>query len=186
MLNSELSTFNTVKPEINSTVYAPHLPGLQVSAEIQVECTTLESLLEDEGIKRVDFIKIDTQGNDLEVFLSAGTFLEVISAAVLEFPYTDESAIYEKEINLVSALAELAKVNFYPVRIVPNGGGECNVFVRNGNFDIESYFSLEKFLDFENAPTLKIGKHDPYINMSVPRRITLKLKVWIKETLFDR
>jgi len=131
----------------------------------------------------VDFLKIDTQGGDLEVFLSAGSFLKDIRAAVLEFPYTSKESMYEDEIDIVTAIKELSAYNFYPVRIVPNGGAECNVFIRNGNFTLEQYFRLEKDLQFEKAPTLKLGRHNPYVNMKKRDLYLMRLKIFVKHKM---
>lgn len=60
----------------------------------------------------------------------------------------------------------LDRIGFVLMRVVPNGGGECNAFFRNSCITIEEYFQIEADLNFEKAPTLKIGKHNPLINMS--------------------
>lgn len=183
MVWSELSTFNDVNADLDKDLWVHHLPGLEVSTEIEVECCTLETLLMDLRIAAIDFLKIDTQGSDLEVFLSAGDFLPKISSAVLEFPYTKDSSLYEEEPDIIQAIQRLSDVNFFPVRIVPNGAGECNLFVRNGSFSVESYFQLEKMLELEIAPTLKIGDYHPYQRLSFLGLFLVKTKILIKHKL---
>ena len=180
---TELSTLNEVKTKIDAEINAGYLEGIEVDLETEVKCSTLEDLIREFSISTVDFLKIDTQGNDLEVFLSAGIFLKNVKLAVLEFPYISEKSMYEDEIDLLSALKELSKYNFFPVRVIPNGAAECNLFIRNGNLSLESYFELEKELRFDEAPTLKLGLHNPYINMTKRSLLLMNLKIFIKNKL---
>ena len=180
---SELSTLNEVKTNIDVEVNAGYLEGIELDLETEVRCSTLEDLIQEFSISTVDFLKIDTQGSDLEVFLSAGKFLKNVKVAVLEFPYISAMSMYKDGIDLPAAVKELAKHNFFPVRIIPNGGAECNLFIRNGNLSLESYFKLEEDLRFEGAPTLKLGPHNPYINMTRRALILMNFKIFIKHEL---
>jgi FkbM family methyltransferase len=171
MKNSELSTFLEINPEIDSDLWYSHMQSLIVESEISVPCLTLETLINENSIESVDFLKIDTQGTDLEVLLSAGNEIHKIKSCVLEFPYTKESAIYSNEKEITEGIQILRKLDFIPVRIVPNGSGECNAFFRSSKFSIEEYFEMEGLLGFERAPTLKIGKHNSKINMTFIQRI---------------
>ena len=180
---TELSTLNEVRTNIDVEINAGYLEGIEVDLETEVKCSTLEDLIREFNISAVDFLKIDTQGNDLEVFLSAGMFLKNIKVAVLEFPYISEKSMYEDEIDLLSALKELSKHNFFPVRVIPNGAAECNLFIRNGNLSLESYFKLEEDLRLQGAPTLKLGPHNPYVNMTRRELVLMNLKIFIKHKL---
>jgi len=166
MKNSELSSFLEINSEIDSDLWYSHMQSLIVESEISVPCLTLENLFQEYSIDSVDFLKIDTQGNDLEVLLSAGDNIHKIKSCVLEFPYTKESAIYSNEKDIIEGIEILRKLDFIPVRIVPNGAGECNAFFRSSKFSIEEYFEMEEVLGFQSAPTLKIGKHNSKINMT--------------------
>ena len=176
MKNSELSTFLEINPEIDSDLWSSYMQSLIVESEISVPCLTLENLIKENYIESVDFLKIDTQGTDLEVLLSAGKEIHKIKSCVLEFPYTKESAIYSNEKDIIEGIEILQKLNFIPVRIVPNGSGECNAFFRNSNFSIEEYFEMEEVLGFDRAPTLKIGKHNSKINMTFIEKILSTFK----------
>ena len=173
--NSELSSFLEINPKINEHLWRHHIASLKVEKQIKVNCTTLEEVIRDSSWDRVDFVKIDTQGTDLEVLLSANQELNKIVACVLEFPYLNSSAIYLGEKSLKEGIEILSDYNFIPVRIVPNGAGECNVFFFNSNYSIEDYFQIEESLQFNKSPTLKIGPHDPFINLGRTKRIFSKL-----------
>jgi hypothetical protein len=112
-------------------------------------------------------------------------------SCVLEFPYLGKSAIYSNEIDLLQGIEILKKYNFFPVRIVPNGAGECNVFFLNSLYTLEEYFRLESDLQFQNAPTLKIGNHNhhankPFILKTVYSLKTLALNVLMRSRVHSR
>ena len=183
MQNSELSSFLEINPNIDALLWQNHLPSLILDYEILVDCTTLERIIIDNKLNKVDFIKIDTQGTDLSAFLSAGTEINKIMSCVLEFPYFNKSAIYSQEKDISEGIEILGKLGFVPVRIVPNGAGECNVFFLNQDYSLEDYFQMESELEFLKAPVLKIGKHRPTINMSIQERSILFLKTFYKRVL---
>ena len=137
---------------------------------IEVPAFTLEQFITSNKIPCIDFLKIDTQGLDLEVLESAGRKTSTIKAAVLEVPYSVETALYESETDLSVALEKVKLLGFSPVRIVPNGGGECNLFLRHRSFSVADYFEMERELGFAQAPTLKIGPHNPHANKPWPIR----------------
>jgi hypothetical protein len=89
----------------------------------------------------------------------------------LEFPYSSKSAIYSNEKSLAEGIEILTGYGFTLMRVVPNGGGECNAFFRNVSISLQEYFQIEEDLNFRKAPTLKIGNHDSLINMSNIQRL---------------
>jgi len=183
MTETELSSFLEVNPEIDKTLWGYHLPGLKFDSKLSVECITLESLIQEYSLKRIDFLKIDTQGTDLEVLTSAGKEISKIMSCVLEFPYFGKSAIYSNETDLLQGIEILKKYNFFPVRIVPNGAGECNVFFLNSLYTLEEYFRLESDLQFQNAPTLKIGNHNHHANKPFILKTVYSLKTLVLNVL---
>ncbi len=185
MKNSELSTFQEINPKIDSDLWESHIQSLIIESEILVPCISLENLIKEFSIESVDFLKIDTQGNDLEVLLSAGHKISIIKSCVLEFPYSKESAIYSQEKDVIEGIVILEKFGLIPVRIVPNGAGECNVFFRSSKFSIKEYFEMEKLLSFDRAPTLKIGKHNEKINMKFIEKSLMTFKVFAYRILHN-
>ena len=111
--------------------YWKHRQDLVLSEVIPVEVITLESLLHDLEISIVDFIKIDAQGLDLEVLLSAGDALPIIRAGMLEVPTLLRHRLYgaEKQ-DLRSVLNSLSEAGFDVYSIKPNDPAcnEVNVF----------------------------------------------------------
>jgi FkbM family methyltransferase len=158
--SSELSSRHRLNPQINEVLWREHLTGMQDYEVLELPAITLQDLIREHGLGHIDFIKIDAQGDDLEILLSAGDQLEKIMSCVLEFPYSEEAALYEDEPTVLDGITKMQEIDFLPLRICPNGAGEANVFFLNKKFEIGRYFDLEKNLDFSKAPTLKIGVHD--------------------------
>ncbi len=174
--NDELSSIHPINANINKDVWINHLAGTALSEIIEVPAITLEALIISNNLLRVDFLKIDTQGSDLDVLESAGSMLDRIKAVVIELPYSSEYSIYASEVTLIDAIQKAKELGFLPVRMVPNGGGECNLFLIREDFSLEDYFNLEKELALDKAPVLKIGRHDPNINSSWPLRLFAAFK----------
>jgi FkbM family methyltransferase len=170
---SELSTFLKVNSNLDKELWEAHLPLMQIVSKVEVKCISLAELIICMQLQKIDFIKIDTQGTDLQVLKSAGVHISKIMSCVLEFPYTSMGALYESETNLVEGLAEMNKLGFIPLRIVPNGGGECNVFFLNTEYSLQEYFVLEKELNFAKAPVLKLDLS----KASIKSRVYLFYKV---------
>ena len=79
-------------------------PDSRQTRSYAVRCITLEDLISEvlqstfplessECI--IDFIKIDTQGKDIEVLLSAGKYVGAINAGMLETPVASNESMYE-------------------------------------------------------------------------------------------
>ena len=152
------------------------MPSLVVESEVSVPCISLKDLMTDNKITKVDFLKIDTQGTDLKVLLSAGKDIKKIMSCALEAPYSKKLSIYQNENDVVETINVLAREGFFPIRVVPNGGGECNVFFLNSQFSIDDYFQLETELEFNRAPCLKIGKHLPMINSNFFEKLIYNIR----------
>lgn len=160
-INHELSSILEINQSLDENVWSAHLPGTGPAKVIEVPAITLEQIMINYKIPHIDFLKIDTQGTDLDVLESAGSKISAIKALVLEVPYSAESALYESETHLTVALERLRSLGFSPVRLVPNGGGECNLFLRNEGLSLGDYFQIEKELGLGKAPTLRIGLSNP-------------------------
>jgi FkbM family methyltransferase len=169
--NYELSSVHSINPELDKEIWAKHLGGTDLSEVIEVPAITLESLIAENNLPWIDFLKIDTQGSDLDVLESAGTLGDRIKAVVLELPYSPEYSLYHGGTPLIDAINKCKELGFFPIRMVPNGGGECNLFLIREGLSVEDYFRLEKELSLDKAPVLKIGRHDPYINSQWPVRL---------------
>jgi hypothetical protein len=181
--NLALSSFQVINKSINKNMWQYYLPSLVIESEVSVPCVSLKDLMSDNKITKVDFLKIDTQGTDLKVLLSAGKDIKKIMSCVLEAPYSKKLSIYQNENDVVETINVLAREGFFPIRVVPNGGGECNVFFLNSQFSLDDYFQLETELEFNKAPCLKIGKHQPMINSNFFEKLIYALRRLCRKSL---
>ena len=156
---SELSSFVELNPNVDTDLWSYHLPLAQAEDRVAVKTMSLETVFREYRIQRVDFLKIDAQGIDLEVLRSCRSYLPDVAAICLEVPFSFESSLYADEPDAATVIAEVQRLGFAPVRLVPNGAGEANLFAANLRLPIDNYFQLEDRLDFRKAPTLKIGPH---------------------------
>lgn len=155
---SELTSFLPTKADLNQELWSHHAPLAEVSEEVRVPVESLESLLDRTGIPRVDFLKIDAQGLDFEVLQSAGKRIQDVAAVVLEVPYSPNCSLYEGEVSVYEVMTWAHESGFTLVRLVPNGGGEANLFLANNEFGLARYFELEDELRLGQCPTLKLGE----------------------------
>lgn len=154
--NSELSSLIPICENL-SPVWSNHLEESKVKKVINIKSITLKEFIESQEIDEIEFIKIDAQGLDFEILKSAGNAVSKINALCVETAYQQSLALYTGELGLAKLLAWLDKHNFTVVRIVPNGGGEANVFAYRNEFGLENYLKLEHDLEFSKIECLKIG-----------------------------
>jgi FkbM family methyltransferase len=79
----------------------------EVSEEIEVECTTLEESLNKLNIKNLDFLKIDTQGSELEIVKGIGRYLPLIIKIEVQI-----IPMYENLPNWGELINQLYKLNY--------------------------------------------------------------------------
>jgi hypothetical protein len=166
---------------LNGEVWSDISKILVVQESIEVICKSLSDVINSIDAEIIDFVKIDTQGTDLLVFQSAGSNVHRIMSCVLEFPYTKADALYLDETSLIEGVLAMKELGFEPVRIVPNGAGEANVFFLNNRYSITDYFTLEVDLDFDNAPVLKIGDSTKSSPLNILRKFFILI---IRKMLF--
>lgn len=88
--NRRVSTFNTALGSTNGTtryITDPILTGLSrvdKNGKDEVSIQTLDTICAREGVKQIDFLKIDTEGHDLEVLRGAEGMLERKAIRVIQ------------------------------------------------------------------------------------------------------
>ncbi len=155
---------------------------------IQVETISVPTLLGEHNISRIDFLKIDTQGTDLQIL---GDFLAncEVRVAVVEIEVTSnpENSHYLQSKNSMSSFFKLInKYGFEVVRLMPASGDctEFNVFIAKSYSD---YASVNKELDFQSLrifsrfwTVLGIGKQNSSLeksnHLSLFRKLLSSLK----------
>lgn len=138
-----------------------------IQDSIVVATISVSTLLREHEITRIDFLKIDTQGTDLQIL---GSFLAVcdIRVAVVEIEVTSnaENSHYLESQNSISNFFELInKYGFAVVRMMPASSDctEFNIFIAKSYSDYEA---VNRELDFKSLrifsrfwTVLGIGNH---------------------------
>lgn len=78
-----------------SSLYPPdqsliHLPGMVCHRQVgttEVECTTLDLWAETAGVKAIDFLKLDTQGSELDILFGSERMLKSVRALEIEVEF---------------------------------------------------------------------------------------------------
>ncbi|MFN3234208.1 MAG: FkbM family methyltransferase [Gammaproteobacteria bacterium] len=103
---------------------------LSYSEQIEIEVKRLDEVILEHNIEKIDFIKIDTQGMDIDVLISLGNQIDKLEAGFLECPATKFTSLYQNETDLLYALQFLADKGLKALYIKPNDEScnEVNVF----------------------------------------------------------
>ena len=78
-----------------------------ITEEIEVDCTTIEESLQELNIKHLDFLKIDTQGAELEILKGLGDYFPLMMKIE-----TQVIPMYEKLPNWSELINHLYKLNY--------------------------------------------------------------------------
>jgi len=73
----------------NITRWRGSLDGFKVAEERVVDCVTLEFLANTAGLVNIDFLKIDTQGSELEILMGGGEILHRTGVISLEVEFVE-------------------------------------------------------------------------------------------------
>ncbi len=138
-----------------------------IEDSIIVETISVSTLIREYGIQRIDFLKIDTQGSDLQILRN---FLAIcdIRVAVVEIEVTSnaqDSHYLESQNSLADFFELIDDYGFTVVRMMPASSDctEFNVFIAKSHLDYEE---VNRELDFKSLKifsrfwtVLGIGNH---------------------------
>ena len=82
IMKKRLGSSSLYKPNKDAyTLYdlkKKNYPSFEVSNEIDIECTTIKESLNNLNIEKLDFLKIDTQGAEIEILKGLGNYLPLL------------------------------------------------------------------------------------------------------------
>lgn len=87
--------------------------------ELEIKTETLDSFCEEFDIARIDYLKIDTEGGELDVLKGAESLLQKKLVVAIQFEYGGTYA--DAGITLKQVIEALQQYNFHIYRILPNG-----------------------------------------------------------------
>lgn len=118
----------------DSSVLEKTWPGrsdFKITTSIEVEVITLKKFIEENNIKKIDYLHIDAQGQDLEVLMGLEEYIDIVRSGVVEMPSSHTNKLYETQKYIVDdAIDFLRKHNFIITDIKANDpqGNEINIF----------------------------------------------------------
>lgn len=81
--------YSLYRPSADAVERHPGLQGGQLEATSMIETTTLDDWCASEGVRRVDVIKVDTQGSELDILKGASTTLRTVRAVEVEVEFNE-------------------------------------------------------------------------------------------------
>ena len=133
--------------------------------KIKVKLITLKKFLEDNNINIINYLHIDTQGNDLNVLKGLGDKKKIVKQGVLEAAISKDKSLY-KNIHTLKDIKEFFSIsNFNIKKIVPlkhrsikgTLNNEVNVYFYNNNysnfFDVKTKYNRRYFYRLLNNKT---------------------------------
>jgi hypothetical protein len=94
--------------------------GFDVTQELEVDCISLAQFVQEENLSRIDFLKLDTQGSELDILRGGGDFLREISIIKCEVMFVQ---LYEGQPLFDEVVGTLASYGFRFFAF-DGGGGE--------------------------------------------------------------
>lgn len=102
-------------------------PDVQYSGiSILVETIRLDTFIEQNNIKQIDYLHIDTQGYDLNVLQSLGNYVGIVLAGECEVASTSDTAIYSNQTALLYEVQKWLVDNNFIIESIRNNGGNSN------------------------------------------------------------
>ena len=147
-------------------------------SELEVSMKSIKDFIVEHGITEIDFLKIDTQGTDLEILEEFVNSAKIKSGVVeVDVGFSTQSARYVNTTNDINSLYKiLNKHDLIITKILPNNsaGDEINVFFSE---NIELHENLINELKLSINPSLsrywKVG------GLGISESDTMK-KLWIR------
>jgi FkbM family methyltransferase len=174
--NPELGSLKQVNPHLDREIYSAHMADVEFVEEIDVRTISLFDFFGEEDISTCDLLKVDAQGSDWEVILSARERIADVKIIALECAYEEKYSLYKDESNIETIIDGLDSLGFSIVWVVPNGGGEANLVAYNRSLGLSKYFELQSELQLLNAPCLKLTGNKLHSRVQKIRR-----KFWFIE-----
>ena len=117
-----LSLFNRADDTEDSTFASLHREAIseilkKEVVEIKVPVNTLDNIVDDEKLNRIDFLKIDTEGNELAVLKGASSLLKNCKIGCIHFEFNEMNVISRTFMRDFRVLLK----NYRLYRLLPNG-----------------------------------------------------------------
>ena len=135
--------------------------------KIKIKVITLEKYCLDNNINSIDYLHIDTQGNDLKVLKGLKKKLSILNQGVLEAAINKQKSLYEGN-HTVEDVKKFLKDNNFNISKIEN-------IDKNIKNEKNIFFYNKKFTKKKNQISLNYNLR--YFNRIISNRLTLKDRV---------
>tara|TARA_B100001027_G_scaffold89806_1_gene61599 strand:- start:1705 stop:2466 length:762 start_codon:yes stop_codon:yes gene_type:complete len=140
-LNPTVSSLHKFSKEINKTWPGYSELHFKYIKQVKVKAITLKKYCEKNGVKKINYLHIDTQGNDLKVLKGLKDYIYIVEKGVLEAAVNKKKALYQNS-NTINQIKKFLKSNKYIITKIDsldeNIKNEKNIFFEKKNF-VEKY-----------------------------------------------
>lgn len=105
---------------------------LSIKQKINVQVVRLDSFIESYKIPWIDYLHIDTQGNDLKVLEGLGEYIQIVREGCVEVPVSHDRAVYKNQ-HSKQQMIEFLQMNSFEIQNIVNQdplGNEQNIYFR--------------------------------------------------------
>ena len=167
-LNPTVSSLHKFSKEINKTWPGYAESHCKYIKQIKVKGITLKKYCEKNRIKKINYLHIDTQGNDLKVLKGLKDYIKIVEKGVLEAAVNKKKALYQNS-NTVDQIKKFLKLNKYIITKIDsldkNIKNEKNIFFEKKDFDEKYKIKTNYNLRFYNRIVSdKINFKDIFLN----------------------
>jgi len=103
----------------------------QTVNKVKVKTITLKKFCNENKIKVINYLHIDTQGNDLNVLKGLGSLIKIVKQGVMESSISKKNSLYQNNHILSEVKKFLRKNNFSIIKIKPiesSVGNEVDIY----------------------------------------------------------
>lgn len=107
----------------------PGREDFRVTHTAEVEVIRLDTFIKQNKIEEIDYLHVDTQGNDYNVLVSLGDQYHIVKEGVIEVP--NRVKLYKTKYSKEDYLRLLEKMNFEITKIENDGGDRGSDYEQN-------------------------------------------------------
>jgi len=139
--------------------------------KVKVKTLTLKEFCKRNKIKNINYLHIDTQGNDLNILKGLGDLIKIVKRGVIESSLSKKNSLYQNNHTLNEAKKFFKKYDFLIKKTEPVEGSVGN--------EINIYYQNKRLSNFKD---LKLNYNQRYYYRLLDNRTQLKDD--IKDSLF--
>ena len=154
--NPTVSSLNEFSKNIDKTWPGYREAHCTVIKKIEVKAITLEKYCNDQEIRKINYLHIDTQGSDLDVLKGLKNKLNIVDQGVLEATTNENTSLYESNhtINDVKNFLQLNNFEISKIENVDkNIDKEKNIYFNKKNLDSDCKINKKYNIRYYNRLT---------------------------------